>query len=626
MAETFLHILAGAAWGVAVILSWLGWGIVAQRLTWRQAGDHDARQLPLGLLAGWGMACFTCLGGVLVWLHLAQRLTLVLLTVAGALLGMQRLWDRRDALRGSNRYDWLVTLPFAALLLFLFLGGMQQRFVSLSYDDFPAYLPFTHQLLDAGSLLQPFSLRRIVSYGGHTLLQSQVLSGTSDAYYCFLEAGICYLVIAWLMLALIKPKSILQRLISYFSIALLLIIGMPHTNSFSLASGAVLILTLFATLEYESDNKNLRPGYWALLGAISAATIALRINFAPGLVLVLSLHLALQVAAAPGRRKQIMLGALFCCAVVLALLLPWALALWESSATPLYPLLTGTYHEIGLFSVKASWRELADIFTLITVKAMWPLMLGILLCFTRKTAPVGVPFYLAALLVSLLVIYLNPLGNTIHAYRYSFSMLFAAELGLICLALRADAGTLQRYLALAVVLTIGVASRDRISETFDNRLESFQRSLAAAPLVAGEIAGQYREAQSKLPKGAAALVMTRFPQLFDFRRNQVLLVDMPGTCSPEPGMPMLKPKENFKQYLMERKIRYIIHDDFDRASALYPGLYYRPRILGGFGELSVQEQILAPYALYTMNAMNYFDGVAGCLIGEYGTLKVLQLY
>jgi len=627
MSETSTHIVVAALWGMAVIISWLGFGAIIDCFFWRR-NTKEARHAPVGLLAGWGMATFICLGGLFLWLHIAMRFTLVLLTVAGALMWIWELWRRRADIRnkwGTANLRWLIDLPFVILLLIIYAGGMQRIQVSIENDDLPAYLPFTHEILQTGGLVQPFSLRRIVSYSGHSLLQAQVLSGTSDAYHSFLEKGLCPILICLLMLFLISPSGIKGRVLAYTVITVLLLMGMPSTNSFCLATGVVMFLTLFATLEYGEKNycdyevKN--SGYWITLGLISSAAIALRVNFLPGIALTLLLYFLVSVVGNRIGLQQLLKGGILLGGTALLTLVPWALAQWESSRTPLYPLINGNYRETGIFSDRMPVSSTLRYFVFWLVpKYVWPELLGIVLCITRRTAQIGIPFYISAIVMSLLTKHVNPLGSPIHDFRYSFPMLFAAELGLIGLTLQPQFKRSMRIICIAVVLVIAAANAKMIARGLYINLHGIATAASAHPFVAKQTVEEYRQAQQVIPQGERILVMTYYPHLFDYSRNKVELIDIPGACSPDPGMPMFSNETELKNYLLKQGIKYIIHDNFDIA----PGFYSRARIQDTEKRKDAQDRILSKHIDYVMNSFDSM-GRTGYIIGRYGSLIVLHI-
>lgn len=64
--------------------------------------------------------------------------------------------------------------------------------------------------------------------------------------------------------------------------------------------------------------------------------------------------------------------------------------------------------------------------------------------------------------------------------------------------------------------------------------------------------------QNTLPEGEVFLARVDKPFLFDFRRNNILIVDEPGNASSPPGLPLFKGAEAVAQYLLSKSIRFVV--------------------------------------------------------------------
>ena len=66
--------------------------------------------------------------------------------------------------------------------------------------------------------------------------------------------------------------------------------------------------------------------------------------------------------------------------------------------------------------------------------------------------------------------------------------------------------------------------------------------------------------QSAVPPSETVLASMDFPFLFDFRRNTVFLIDLPGSASLAPGMPFFQGSHALATYLTSHGIRYVAYD------------------------------------------------------------------
>jgi len=65
-----------------------------------------------------------------------------------------------------------------------------------------------------------------------------------------------------------------------------------------------------------------------------------------------------------------------------------------------------------------------------------------------------------------------------------------------------------------------------------------------------------------VPADDKLLVLVNHPFAFDYRRNGIVNVDMPGAVSPDPGMPFFQGPGALKAYLKGQSIRAVAFRDF----------------------------------------------------------------
>jgi hypothetical protein len=130
----------------------------------------------------------------------------------------------------------------------------------------------------------------------------------------------------------------------------------------------------------------------------------------------------------------------------------------------------------------------------------------------------------------------------------------------------------------------------------------------------------YRKIQEAVPAGARMLVMVDKPQHFNFARNEIWNLDMPGASSPSPGIPMFQGPGPLRQYLENQGIRYLVFVDPAHSAFNYRRQVWRDHLLGP----EEIRRIYAPYMLDTMDNLTLLAGEHPHL-AEAGAMTVLDL-
>src|SRR5262249_13526701 len=91
-------------------------------------------------------------------------------------------------------------------------------------------------------------------------------------------------------------------------------------------------------------------------------------------------------------------------------------------------------------------------------------------------------------------------------------------------------------------------------------LATAHRALRGEQLIDPTLAAKYRNLQHALPEKVVLLERMDYPFLFDFRRNSILLDDMPGSASLAPDEPFFAGAEALDSYYAADGIRYVAYD------------------------------------------------------------------
>lgn len=527
---------------------------------------------------------------------------------------------------GALRRVGLVLLALAAIYFLLNLtGSLSSR--GNPADDWVAYAGFVRRMLDAGDLVEPFSFRRLSAYGGQTaLLALTALRGDYESFD-FADRGLFQPVVALLLLELARRRR-LHLGATVLVVGFVMAQMETRFNSASHWTGIAVFLGayLFAVREDLSPRAQL-----VMLYALCGVACTLRQNFimaaALFAVLVTVFHLRSRAAGRGWRgwraaliEERATLG--WSIAATAVVVLPYMVAAWHSSHTFLYPVLLGTGNPVTpLRPVGATfYDELVFFFVVFfnsePVRAWWVLVPFLFM--VRDPRP-NRPF--TALLWSSLLafVYLThsfTLSDAYNIWRYAAGYMtpllavFFAELVMRlpfwgrreapAPGLGDEAGegasdeagaddeagargrSGQRRIgvpevagavALFVMLLQLVESRFVVIERLRENARQTQTVKVLGTVRTQLRERSYRAMQASIPAGAAAggkvAAMVDEAMWLDYRRNELVNLDVPGFAAPAPGLPSFLPPEVWRSYFHSQGIRYLMYVDGDYSLYLY---------------------------------------------------------
>ncbi len=319
-----------------------GWGTAAvralHRAGWENARDEIGPALQLVL----GVCLFLAVGGVLVACDLARPDVLLawhlvgvvlLLTKAGGVIGRVRTLDIRSVGPG------LVAGAAGTVLVLLSLGiAIGSPFYNL-FDDDAAYVYLARRLVSTGGLIDPFNARRMTSYGGSTLYQSLFLHVSGNSSLRGFE-----FTFAALLLVVVTVSTVKRR---WFALGTLVVglgvllghgIG-PVQNLSPTLSGAALSLGAYQILaKLRTSSESDQPWLYAVIGVVLGGILALRFYY------LISAVVATIIAIVVARGRKSVKPIIIVGAVGILSVSGWAVALYRSSRSPLFPLVEGNYN------------------------------------------------------------------------------------------------------------------------------------------------------------------------------------------------------------------------------------------------------------------------------------------
>ena len=618
-------------WGLAILASCAGWGTLLVERCW----PHE--RIGIALRTTWGASFFTFVGGLAAMVSGLSRVLILVWLLAGAAL-LARTWirDRDDLAREARARlrATLLNLPLAAVVLFVssavlmhYLGGASDV-TSNPFDDDIAYYPFAKQLLDRGTLIDPFSFRRMSTLGGQALNHAALLLRVEIHHLNVFDRGMCFLLSAGLLASHRiggRKAPLLARLVS-----VLFLVVLPNTsiNSASFYSGLAFFLAFYQTLERLPAETFLAPrpaqSRWQRLVPLAltgAALCTLRQNYQAtvGMVLICSYGLAAVRLRRRALRPVLVEGAL-CLALVGVFVLPWLVLLYRSSDTFLFPIMKGTFRagvSVQTHSMTAMRfvRFFADVW--IHPDPIHTLPIFALVGLFMRESSVRRPLasqWLGAFVSIVVLSHAFSLADAGNLGRYDFGFVAASALltwqtVATHAASRSSASpfTWAAPLALLVVALVSIslwnttrtekmiAARLRDTDELVRRTVPAQKEPPAAAL--------YRRLQNVVPPGTRMLVMLDEPYLLDYGRNEIWNLDLPGSASPKPEMPAFQGPELFAEYLRGLGIRHLAFVQADRSLHLYPRALWVARIWDN-------DEIWRVYAPYVVDVIDNLTALA----------------
>jgi hypothetical protein len=562
---------ASALWGLLLLFAFVGWGRLVNR--WhRPRAKHD-----WGLDGAMGMAGFLCVGGVLANFRLMGPFAIWITLLGG--IGAHA-YDRARALACwqapalARAPGWrLYRIAFFAVIL-LGLCAYADSIMSETfnqYDDNMSYLGLARKLVEGGHMYEPFSPRRLASFGGQTMLLGAMAAVAPLERLHAIDRGICVLLVLGLVIGYATTPA--RRAGALLAVVLFLCIRHPHHNLASEISGVVFFLAIFRVLDDGSIDGKHPSANAIVIGLLSAAACTLRQNFLIAVGVTVALHYVFRLASAGASwRRDVRREAALTAGVTLAALAPWMLMSYANAHTILYPIMQGDSNpDWGLMGT-VPWEEEIRWFA---INLKWPEPARTLVCFVLAgfllrsgRTSVAVRAHLIGMVVGFVLLVHTFQTSTFadSMARYYFSFVTAYILSVTLRALSGGARSwLRRIPAILVVAGVAVQlflTRDDIHSTIVGWLSAAKNLVhTRSPLREREpaaLAASYETLQRAVPAQASMLVMVDFSYLFDFKRNEIIHFDQPGATSPPPHVPFFQGSDAFARYFLGLGIRYVV--------------------------------------------------------------------
>ncbi len=573
-------LFGAASWSLAVLGVLFGLGAGLRRALKIDLGLGE--QLVLGAVA------WITLTGPLIAIGICSRtpmLAVAALATCGAIYEIATR-PHRPA-RPIDKVAVVLCVILAAILVIELLGMVQTR--GNPFDDQVAYEAFVKRLLDRGDLIEPFSYRRVSAYGGQTsLLALAALRGDVQSTD-LLDRGIFQWIGILVVIDIARRRKLHVGAIAVI-VTFLLCVWDISINSAATWTGFALF-----TAGYGFASREDIPGRTTLVVSVAvfAAACTLRQNYLVTAVVASALLLAIHLRAEATRsswrsawhaeKRTVAL----CVALGAVVLVPYLVAAWVSNRTFLYPLVLGTMDPAApLRPTAVTWSDELTFFLSTTLAAepiriWWVLAPLMMLAKDRRPLKPWVAFAIACALGFLFTVHSFMLSDSGNLWRYAWGyMTPLVVVFLVELSAKlpfADPDPIEpplkipgvaAFLVWVAIVAQLVITRSGPSDRFELAIHNIK---AARTLETDRSADArpYRELQAAVPAGAGVAILVDDPWLFDYARNEIFNLDLPGFASPPPGLPAYLGAERWRSYFHSLDIRYIAFIDPAYSKYLY---------------------------------------------------------
>jgi hypothetical protein len=519
-------------------------------------------------------------------------------------------------------------------------------------DDKLCYFAFAREILDRGTLSQPFSLRRISAYGAKSLLDAmQIAIPVPDTHLHLVDSGMALLAVLALLAGHLRASPRTSRVVVLLLLLLTVTLPEIRINTATTMTGVVYFLGLYRTLVWQpaAETRGWRAAVPVALLAAGAA--GLRQNYLVPIAVLLVLEYGRPIVRgvtwgslrALRIDRRAVLSAVYAAALLGLLLAPWWALAWRWCGTFLFPFAHGNFNvEYSFFEPLKPFEELHYVWDnlcyCMPVKAVPLLLIAAIARRNASRRPTVAHLAIAAFVGFAVLLRAYPDSEMHDLGRYYFGFTFAS---LLAIALETGTGEVgerrgerravergktEHAAALALVVA-GLAlqiygDRDATTQAYDKALTQLQPEYETpkpwTPLEPDKV---YQSLQDAVPKGAPIAVMVDEPGNFDFARNRIESLDMVGAMAPPPGLPLREGPGAVADYLVSHGYRYAIVVHPDAAGYLYRRDTWERNLAAG--TLPVWKRT----AFHYLRAFDAFDGLrkSRAHLADAGSMTTLDL-
>jgi hypothetical protein len=577
-------------WAVLLFLSYIGYGAAIVRLL-KLAEFND---FGWAAKAAVGMSASIVLGSVLMVFKAATPAGLTSVAVMGFGLACYFFYLElnKPPISTSNKskgkspvakkvnYQWLFLVIPGAFALLTFATSVYWPFQYDPNDDWVAYLAFPEKILQTGTLIEPFSQRRIFSLCGQSVLLAQIMIVAEPESAHLLDRGFgAILLFGLLVEATRKTTPHWQWLRALFILAAVTV-SVPRINTSSTVVGVCLIFAFFLCISKIQGCKVTGWKVWIIPALVLAGASSLRFTYALACAGALGVWFILMlIENFIGNWKNLLQNYFKTGLLTFLYLAPSMVVSWESSRTPIYPLMDGNLMPNVQF-VKTGMGFFEDakvVLSFFSMPEVATVILGMSLVFllqshTQKLAAAasGVGICLGILIA------INTTGTAatwnMDFYRLVFPILAASFFWILAMCLDSINGKgffWKKCMAFVALMVFFWPQAEATSQELQVQMEVLKLQEHGFKFQASPLQSYYKDLQNLVPAGEKIFAIVDAPYLLDYSRNPIFNVDNIACASPPPGMPFNKGAPALEEYLRNLGIKYLLAVDFNKAIFLY---------------------------------------------------------
>ena len=582
-------------WSLVIFASFWGYGEALRRALKRPEFDD----LGWGLTAAWGMAVTLAIGGFLMMLSLAKAPVLAVVVLLGAALAAYHAFGKKllsdpSASKKSKKSkstesenetappqnfrfevtDWIL----CGLMVLVFVSAIAWPYQIDPNDDVVCYLAYPQRILDTGTLVEPFNVRRMGTFGGQAILQAMVMVVGDVRNAHIPDRALAMLLLFGMLLQVAKVAGWQNSLLRFLAIGSLFFVSVPRINTGSSLTGAAVILAFLLTLVRLGGAAKTHWAMWIPAALLVAAAGSFRLTYLLATALIVALaglsqyHTTRQ--STPGAFTKNLTPVLGIGAISFALLIPYMAVFWQSNSVPIYPPFLGTMNPefTVLGSKEGPLRDFTHAFGYLFSPEAMVLALCLLLAFRSENRALASASALAVLTVAWFTSYKFGVTVISESYRYTFPMMMPVAFWLLTQCFSkpdVEADSSGKNYALVAVALLWAVNMPNGGREIAGMIDSLPAQIASRTTVAPPVLEKAAEdLQKYTPTGSKILVAIDTPYALDFARNTIYTADVTGASSIG-KWPLRQGPEALKSYLLGLGIDYILASDFNNAMLLY---------------------------------------------------------
>jgi len=596
-------------WSLLILFSFWGYG----ELLRRRINRPEFADIGWGLTCAWGMSVVLALGGLLMAFHLANAANLTLVVLFGAAAAVYYLagkittkdtkntkgnsakpkykiqntkFPSRAEYFTSSMVAWWNSALFAVIVLLAvlaFASSIAWPFQIDPNDDLTGYLVYPQQILQSGTLIEPFSFQRAATFGGQALAQALVMVAGGERNGHVPDRGFAMLILTAIFLKQLSSTTGWRRTLGLLVVFIFLISPVPRIST----HGAMLGGCFLTAALYTFERIPLRTTSLGLVLPVSllgfaAASIRRTFLLLFGLWLVGCLaFIFVAQFGEKGLRQEISL-VFKIVALFGVFMIPFSVLLYKSNGTPLLPPFNGfVSSDYQIHSYQNLGQDISAIASFIATPSALAVAALSLLALIFSSSFLHRTIICSALITVTLTLYTFSAQAYIDKCRYTYPLIVPIVFYVLCKAisvissLKAKDSIAARFEVFSVMLIPALGFW--VLSTGNQTLTELRAQVLTLPAQIAETSGfftpavqkSYSTLQARVPRGEPILTIIDGSYLMDFSRNPVYSINVIGASAPPPGIPFGKGPDALRLYLLSQGIRYVICVDFDNAVLLY---------------------------------------------------------